>query len=438
MRTDYGRNTGGCEFADSPADAYTVSSSEWSPPSWYTDAWAVDENMLTAAACQAACAAAASCDFFTFEFEQGVGECLFKLALQDCPYDSYHRWAQKWDDVDWVGASGPGTCPFTRPPYDTEVDPNDTTGSPGGAYSIGGRSFTIWKMTDGTTPLELVFDSSSVFEEVSALVNNGLCDGCDVSGAPETCLNQCPFNCDHAPPDMDDRSDAKGPEPESITAGESSDGALLAFIGLERTGGIVVYDVTNPVAPVFQDFLNVRNWLVDDVVPDEDSATFGNFMVDHALNDGPESLVFLPANESPIGQDMLIAVAPLAGRVTAYLVEQGEARGNDGSCMNIATCPYLSTSVGGTGSARTLTFTDVCAGDTCPTGGEDIIIQEKKKSSSNNGSLIVIIVVIAILLGLALLVAAVAIVRVKKEQEKYRLFSEKNAIHEVEFADGKA
>ena len=36
-----------------------------------------------------------------------------------------------------------------------------------------------------------------------------------------------------------------------------------AFIGLERMGGIMVYDVTNPIAPVFVDYVNNRDFTVD-------------------------------------------------------------------------------------------------------------------------------------------------------------------------------
>ena len=47
------------------------------------------------------------------------------------------------------------------------------------------------------------------------------------------------------------------PLPECVTTGVLSDGRRLAFIGLERTGGIMVYDVSKPVRPVLSDYLNV-------------------------------------------------------------------------------------------------------------------------------------------------------------------------------------
>ena len=252
-------------------------------------------------------------------------------------------------------------CPSSRPLHTSALNENKTTGSDGGTFSIGGRSFTLWKFKDVATPLEMVFDSGSDFEWLTSNVANGLCDACFDATTAADCATTCPFNSDEAPPKLDDRSDAKGPEPEVTTTGVTTDGKTLAFVGLERTGGIAVYDISDPMNPQFQDFLNVRNWLVGDTVPEEDDADFSTYMVSHALNDGPESLIFVGADTSPIGSDILIAVSPLAGRMTIFAVEASmDPRGDDGSCANIATCPYLSTDVGGTGEARNLTLADIC------------------------------------------------------------------------------
>ena len=45
--------------------------------------------------------------------------------------------------------------------------------------------------------------------------------------------------------DFDERSDDKGPEPEGIVLGEVN-GETYAFVGLERVGGIMVYNVSDP------------------------------------------------------------------------------------------------------------------------------------------------------------------------------------------------
>ena len=104
------------------------------------------------------------------------------------------------------------------------------------------------------------------------------------------------------------------------------DGTRLMFGGLERTGGIVVMDISTPCAPVFQDYLNVRNWMASEedkaaykaaCDADDESAGCKDFMVAKALNDGPESLVFVPLADVPAGvtTPLLLAVTPLAGRL---------------------------------------------------------------------------------------------------------------------------
>merc|ERR1719473_2569375 len=71
-------------------------------------------------------------------------------------------------------------------------------------------------------------------------------------------------------------------------------------------------------------------------------------------------MVFIPAADSPIGKEILLAAAPLAGRVTAYaIVKEDALRGNDGSCKDTATCPYISATKGGAGTIRD--NMDVCS-----------------------------------------------------------------------------
>ena len=102
----------------------------------------------------------------------------------------------------------------------------------------------------------------------------------------------------------------------------------------------------------------MRNWRYGESVDGDEVAK--------NLNDGPESLVFISAADSPLGREMLLAATPLAGRLTAYVLEDGPARGNDGSCANTATCPYISQADGGTGTIRgQMDVCSLCAGATC-------------------------------------------------------------------------
>ena len=145
-------------------------------------------------------------------------------------------------------------------------------------FTLGGRSFSIWS-TDG----EQVYDSGSDFERITA-------DALPAS-----------FNASNNNSTLDDRSDNKGPEPEAVAVGEI-DGRMYAFIGLERIGGIVMYDVTDPTTPLFVDYLNNRDF----------AAGTGDL--------GPEGLKFIPAHESPNGRPMLLAANEISGTVTLYKI----------------------------------------------------------------------------------------------------------------------
>ncbi|RYD34336.1 MAG: hypothetical protein EOP86_11200 [Verrucomicrobiaceae bacterium] len=80
----------------------------------------------------------------------------------------------------------------------------------------------------------------------------------------------------------DNRSPQKGPEPEALTIGEV-DGRTVLVAGMERSNHIFVFDITDPTAPVFQDF----------------ALASGSFV-------RPESINFISAADSPNGQAMLV------------------------------------------------------------------------------------------------------------------------------------
>ncbi len=60
------------------------------------------------------------------------------------------------------------------------------------------------------------------------------------------------FNTTNNENNLDNRSDDKGIEPESVVMGNVR-GRLYAFIGLERDSGIVVFDLSTPTSPTFVD-----------------------------------------------------------------------------------------------------------------------------------------------------------------------------------------
>lgn len=167
-------------------------------------------------------------------------------------------------------------------------------------YSFGARSFSI-RDQDGA----LVWDSGDQFEQFLAS------DECKLRAERDIpCATY--FNSQHSSAGaLKNRSDDKGPEPEGVELGQLGD-KTFAFIGLERMGGIMVYDITDPTAPVFQDYLNTRqNWGLS---PDTHLAEMGDL--------GPEGLKFIPAKDSPTGQPLLIVGFEVSGTTSVFEIEQ--------------------------------------------------------------------------------------------------------------------
>ena len=106
--------------------------------------------------------------------------------------------------------------------------------------------------------------------------------------------------------------DAKGPEPEGVELGKLGE-KTFAFVGLERMGGILAYDITDPAAPVFADYLNTReDWTTAD--PGTVLAAAGDL--------GPEGLKFVPADKSPNGDALLIVGNEVSGTTAIYTIKQ--------------------------------------------------------------------------------------------------------------------
>lgn len=138
-------------------------------------------------------------------------------------------------------------------------------------HAFGARSFTIWD-SSGT----LVYDSGDQLEKLTAQ------------------FNPTGFNSDGVPnAGFDTRSDNKGPEPEGVTVG-TIDGRTYAFIGLERVGDVIVYDITNPVSPTFVQYVN----------PAEDR--------------GVEGLTFVSAADSPTGKSLVITANETSNTVSVF------------------------------------------------------------------------------------------------------------------------
>jgi hypothetical protein len=188
-------------------------------------------------------------------------------------------------------------------------------------FAYGGRSFSILT-NDG----RMVYDSADDFESIIA----------NKVGTGE--LAKQAFNANHsnnlagAVPGssnntFDTRSDDKGPEPEGVVVGRVGD-RTYAFVGLERIGGVMIYDVTDPAGAFYVDYVNgkaVRDFdqpVCTVVVSSGSNAgNCANGVPNPAAGDlGPEGLAFVPAAESPSGKPLVIVGNEISGSTRVYEV----------------------------------------------------------------------------------------------------------------------
>ncbi len=157
-------------------------------------------------------------------------------------------------------------------------------------FSYGTRSFSIWDSRG-----KLVFDSGDDFETItSMLLPDDFNSSNDENG------------------DLEGRSDNKGPEPEAITVAKLW-GRTYAFIGLERIGGIMVYDVSNPYDPEYIEYVNTR-----DFSGDAEAGTAGDL--------GPEGFKFIPAHKSPSRTPLLVVANEVSGSTTIFEIKSMRCR----------------------------------------------------------------------------------------------------------------
>jgi len=141
------------------------------------------------------------------------------------------------------------------------VDSDSAASSHNKLHSFGARSFSIYNGDTG----EQVFDSGSSLA----------------------------IEAQKAGVYPDDRSDAKGTEPESITTGMVGD-KRYAFIALERADAVAVYDITDVNAVSFVQMLVTQD------------------------DDAPEGVLFIAAAQSPTGNSQLVVSNEDSGNITVY------------------------------------------------------------------------------------------------------------------------
>lgn len=187
-------------------------------------------------------------------------------------------------------------------PEETPALPSDKT------CILGGRSFSI---LDASKGMKTLYDSGSDFETVTAHYMPSI------------------FNANHKSNALEGRSNKKGPEPEDVKVLDY-DGRSYAFISLERVGGVMMYDITDPASSFFVDYFNNRD-------PEEDSVLAGDL--------GAEGIATVEAAVSPNRKPMVLVANEVSGTVT--ILDFGEALPPD------VTEPTASTEAAGEETTKT-------------------------------------------------------------------------------------
>lgn len=159
----------------------------------------------------------------------------------------------------------------------------DEDGDYDAAYAFGARSFSIWDEN-----ANLIYDSGNLLERITA------------SDPKWSAL----FNASNSNNNFKNRSDDKGPEPEGVTTAVIND-QVYAFIALERIGGVMVFNVTNPQAPAFVQYVNSRE--------------LGE---DEAGDLGSEGIIYINAAASPSDSALVVLANEVSGTISVWSLGQ--------------------------------------------------------------------------------------------------------------------
>lgn len=205
------------------------------------------------------------------------------IASQKIGGKQYLYTANEGDGREWgeYEDTGSYTFPGTSFKIDTILNTERDGLEADKTYIYGSGSFSIW---DADTMAQ-VYDSGSDFERITGELY------------PEA------FNSSNNKTELDSRSGKKGPEPEDIKVMKVN-GKTFAFIGLERTGGIMMYDVTNVQKVKFHDYVNLRDFSGTDVSSSGDLA--------------PEGLCLVEAKNSPTGKPLMLVANEVSGNVRVF------------------------------------------------------------------------------------------------------------------------
>lgn len=150
-------------------------------------------------------------------------------------------------------------------------------------HVLGSRSFTIWDDQGN-----LVWDSGDQLERITR---------------DHPVFGQM-FNANNSTSTVaKNRSDDKGPEPEGVATAVINN-KPYAFIALERIGGVMVYDLSNPLEPKFVTYANNRAFPAANATDDR----------------GSEGIIFISDKESPNGKALVLLANETSNSVSIFQV----------------------------------------------------------------------------------------------------------------------
>lgn len=145
-------------------------------------------------------------------------------------------------------------------------------------YCYGARSFSIWDEN-----MKLIYDSGDDFERISCSEKK-----------------YCEFNEKYREMLEEDSWDVRGPEPESVVTGKIGE-KIYAFITLERFGGVMVYNITDPYKVKFVQYINSEVQL-------------------QKGKSKPEGIIFIHASQSPNQKNLVVVANEGTSTVDVYEV----------------------------------------------------------------------------------------------------------------------
>jgi hypothetical protein len=145
-------------------------------------------------------------------------------------------------------------------------------------HTFGARSFSILESSN----MKQVYESGNDFEKI-------------------TCMDLAYSKLNERYSKMNENKfDSRGPEPEHVVTGKIG-AKLYAFITLERYGGVIVYNISNPAKPHFVQYANIN--------PDNSKSR-------------PEGILFISENESPVKKNLVVIANEGMSTVDVYEIKK--------------------------------------------------------------------------------------------------------------------